>query len=181
MPNVRKKPELLVGAAGLIMAAGLLLWAGFGESAAMRAKGGDPTQGYTLQAEDPFAVPLETPPQSDANGIMSDAANPFGEGNAPGTQTHPSKSAELPDLPEAPQTSPGSATYATKPKTPSIVHLNSATSAQLQTLKGIGPAKAQAILDYRDAHGSFTDVQQLLDVKGIGPATLENILPYVVL
>lgn len=53
------------------------------------------------------------------------------------------------------------------------VNVNTATAEELvETLKGIGPKKAQAIIDYRTKHGPFTTLEQLKEVKGIGPATL---------
>lgn len=52
-----------------------------------------------------------------------------------------------------------------------MVNLNSATLEQLCTLVGIGPAKAQAILDYRAENGSFSAIEDIMKVKGIGPAT----------
>jgi competence protein ComEA len=55
------------------------------------------------------------------------------------------------------------------------ISLGSATLEQLDTLPGIGPVTAQAILDYRTEHGRFTSVDDLLDVKGIGEATLADI------
>ncbi|MGH3459769.1 helix-hairpin-helix domain-containing protein [Aeromicrobium sp.] len=55
------------------------------------------------------------------------------------------------------------------------ISLGSATLEQLDTLPGIGPVTAQAILDYRSEHGAFTSVDDLLDVKGIGEATLADI------
>lgn len=55
------------------------------------------------------------------------------------------------------------------------VNLNTADSAILQeALIGIGAVKAQAIVEYREAHGPFASVDELLEVKGIGAATLEK-------
>ncbi|WP_421259516.1 ComEA family DNA-binding protein [Aeromonas sp. 602826] len=53
------------------------------------------------------------------------------------------------------------------------VNINTATLAELTSLKGIGDKKAQAIVDYREKQGKFSSVDQLADVNGIGPATLE--------
>lgn len=53
------------------------------------------------------------------------------------------------------------------------VNINTATAEELvEVLKGIGPKKAQAIIDYREAKGPFASIEQLQEVKGIGPATL---------
>lgn len=48
------------------------------------------------------------------------------------------------------------------------VNLNTATKEELDTVKGIGPVKAQAIIDYRREHGSFKSVDDLKNVKGFG-------------
>lgn len=55
------------------------------------------------------------------------------------------------------------------------LNINTATSAQLETLSGIGAAKAQTIVAYRDAHGPFKTVNDLTRVKGIGAKTLEKL------
>lgn len=62
--------------------------------------------------------------------------------------------------------------------TPAIVNLNQATLAQLESLPGVGPATAQAILEYRAQRGRFRSVDDLLNVRGIGPAKLEQIRPH---
>ena len=55
------------------------------------------------------------------------------------------------------------------------IDLNTATVEQLDTLPGLGPITAAAIVAWRDANGKFTSVDQLGDVDGIGPARLEKL------
>lgn len=55
------------------------------------------------------------------------------------------------------------------------VNLNTATPEQLDTLPGVGPVTAQAILAWREENGRFGSVEDLLDVKGIGDATLAEL------
>ncbi|MBA2607994.1 MAG: helix-hairpin-helix domain-containing protein [Actinobacteria bacterium] len=59
-----------------------------------------------------------------------------------------------------------------------IVNLNEADASQLETLPGVGPATAKAIVDYRAEHGRFRSVDDLLNVRGIGPSKLEQIKPH---
>jgi competence protein ComEA len=57
----------------------------------------------------------------------------------------------------------------------SRINVNLATAQELEQLPGIGPARAQAIIAYREQHGPFASVEELLKVDGIGPTTLERI------
>lgn len=55
------------------------------------------------------------------------------------------------------------------------LNINTATAAEIQkALVGIGAKKAEAIVQYRDKHGPFTAIEQLIEVQGIGKATLEK-------
>ena len=59
------------------------------------------------------------------------------------------------------------------------VNVNIASASELESVPGISRTVAQAIVNYREASGAFTDVDQLLDVPGIGPSTLAAIRPFV--
>lgn len=53
------------------------------------------------------------------------------------------------------------------------VNINTADAAGLQALNGVGPAKAAAIVEYRDANGPFASIEDLTAVDGIGEKTVE--------
>ncbi|MFM9912384.1 MAG: ComEA family DNA-binding protein [Methylophilaceae bacterium] len=55
------------------------------------------------------------------------------------------------------------------------VDLNKATQAELEGVKGIGPAKAKAIIDYRTKNGAFKSVDDLDNVKGFGKKTVDKV------
>ncbi|WP_292807839.1 helix-hairpin-helix domain-containing protein [Methylotenera sp.] len=55
------------------------------------------------------------------------------------------------------------------------VDLNTATQADLEEIKGIGPVKAKAIINYRKQHGDFKSIEELDNVHGIGEATLTKL------
>ncbi len=55
------------------------------------------------------------------------------------------------------------------------VDINTATQSELETLKGIGPAKAKAIVEYRSQIGQFKSVNELTQVKGIGANTIQKL------
>jgi competence protein ComEA len=60
-----------------------------------------------------------------------------------------------------------------------LVNLNTATEAELDTLPDVGPVTAASILQWRDQHGGFTSIDELLEVDGIGTVTLGRLTPYV--
>lgn len=62
---------------------------------------------------------------------------------------------------------------------PTLVNLNTASSVELETLPDVGPVTAAAIVAWREEHGGFTSVEQLLEVSGIGEATLSSVAPFV--
>lgn len=88
----------------------------------------------------------------------------------PGVRTAMGSSVSSPAEQSAPPTG-----GATDRPTAGPVNLNTATVEELDVLPGVGPVTAAAIIAFRDANGSFTDVEQLGDVDGIGPARLEKL------
>lgn len=74
---------------------------------------------------------------------------------------------------------PGGSGVVTGPGGVALININSASQQQLETLSGVGPVLAAAIVAYRTQHGPFHSVDDLLDVSGIGPATLQALRPQV--
>ena len=60
-----------------------------------------------------------------------------------------------------------------------LVDINQANESQLTTIPGIGPSKAKAIVAYRDKHGSFSKVEDIMKVAGIKEGTFEKIKDYI--
>lgn len=80
----------------------------------------------------------------------------------------------------------GSSTTVSPTSSASSVHnkrisINYGTLAELDTLPGIGPTKAQAIVDYRTAHGLFKRLEDIQNVKGIGSKTYEDLKSLITL
>ena len=59
------------------------------------------------------------------------------------------------------------------------ININTATAEELQSLPGIGEARAKAIVDYRAEHGPFTYVEDLRAVSGIGEGILADLMDYI--
>jgi competence protein ComEA len=60
-----------------------------------------------------------------------------------------------------------------------LININTASETDLETLPGVGPVTAAAIIDYRTQNGPFSTVDDLIDVSGIGPSTLEQVRSFV--
>lgn len=102
-------------------------------------------------------------------------APPPGISPTPAVATSPTAS-PVPSQPAAPRpTSGGAAAPGPSGSIPGRVDLNNADQAALESLPGIGPSKAAAILQYRAEHGLFKNVEELDNVSGIGPATMADI------
>ncbi|HLV36889.1 MAG TPA: helix-hairpin-helix domain-containing protein [Spirillospora sp.] len=69
----------------------------------------------------------------------------------------------------------GGDTVLATPGTGGLVFINRATSEELQTLPGVGPALAERIIAYREANGPFSSLDDLDNVSGIGPALLSGL------
>jgi competence protein ComEA len=80
-------------------------------------------------------------------------------------------------IPVSVSTIPGALPIVGMPTTTAIppINLNSATSDQLDTLPGVGPSTAKAIISYRNRKGPFGKVEDLLNVPGIGPSKVAAI------
>jgi competence protein ComEA len=61
----------------------------------------------------------------------------------------------------------------------SQININTASATELTTIKGVGPAKAQSIIEYREKNGAFKTVDDLKLVRGIGDKMLEQLRPQV--
>lgn len=72
-------------------------------------------------------------------------------------------------------TTPNFGSFAATSSDNGKVNLNTATESELQTLTGIGPAKAAAIIEYRDTNGPFKEIEQLKEISGIGDKTFEKL------
>ena len=55
------------------------------------------------------------------------------------------------------------------------ININQATAGELETITGIGPSKATAILQYREENGAFKSIEELKNISGIGDKTFEKL------
>ncbi|WP_445490305.1 helix-hairpin-helix domain-containing protein [Niallia sp. 03133] len=81
--------------------------------------------------------------------------------------------------PQAISTDPDKGSAAVDGSPSNLVDLNSATPEDLETLPGIGPAKAEMIIEFRDSNGGFSTKEDLKKISGIGEKTFEKLSEYV--
>jgi competence protein ComEA len=55
------------------------------------------------------------------------------------------------------------------------ININSASAAELERLPGVGPSRAEAIVNYREENGDFTSIDEIMNISGIGPKTYDNL------
>jgi len=167
MKQIRKRPELILCAVGLAVAAAVVFFLAAQDRQAEAVL--SPTTQHISDAN-----PFDPNPQQPMPPLPSYSVQSYSTTAVIG-YTGVTVYEWLPEQttrPSAQQTSgqqPGSV----------MVNINTATAAQLETLPGIGPARAQAILEWRNQNGPFRDPAQLLEISGIGEATLRNILPFL--
>jgi competence protein ComEA len=65
------------------------------------------------------------------------------------------------------------------PRTASLVNLNTATAAQLETLPGIGAKTAARIIEYRQKVGGFKKIEELMNVRGVGEKSFLKLKPLI--
>ena len=83
------------------------------------------------------------------------------------------------DIPETAANSPANMNIDLDSEFEYPLDLNTASQEALDSLPGIGPAKAKDIITYRDEHGPFSSVDELENVSGIGEATVESLRDYL--
>lgn len=107
----------------------------------------------------------------EASGISVNQAQPLSDGQQVYVPTvqEAEEGSFVPAVPETTGTGEGMGTE------DGIVNLNTADAETLKTLSGIGDSKAQAILAYREEHGGFSSIEEIMQVPGIKESTFSMI------
>jgi competence protein ComEA len=109
--------------------------------------------------------------------VLGVIGSSYMRGPQPFPMSQESQSASAPQL-FSPQPEPSAPASPTAART-GQVSINNGTFAELDSLTGIGPVKAQAIIDYRSRIGGFKSLEELKAVKGIGEKTYQKLLPLI--
>ncbi|MDY5015104.1 MAG: helix-hairpin-helix domain-containing protein [Eubacteriales bacterium] len=126
---------------------------------------------------------------STASSVSSSAAPSAVPSSAVTSEMAPTRDTQAPETALLPETTEVSATAASSSAVSTAasvtaaasgkVNINTATAAELDTLPGIGPVKAQSIIAYREANGSFSSIEDLILVDGIGEKTMAELRPLI--
>jgi competence protein ComEA len=163
-PSTRPNQPVVVSVVGLVHTPGLVTLApGARIADALKAAGGSidgaDTVGLNMarQVDDGEQIVVGMAPVKGQPAVLGSSVSSGSA--APGPPSSPSRPAK------------GAPT--------ALIDLNTATVEQLDTLPGVGPVRAAAIVAWRNANGKFTSVDQLGEVDGIGPGRLEKLRPLV--
>ncbi|MDD6877972.1 MAG: helix-hairpin-helix domain-containing protein [Clostridiaceae bacterium] len=126
---------------------------------------------------------------STASSVSSSAAPSAVPSSAVTSETAPTRDTQTPETTAVPETTEVSGTAVSSSAVSTAasvtaaasgkVNINTATAAELDTLPGIGPVKAQSIIAYREANGSFSSIEDLILVDGIGEKTMAELRPLI--
>jgi len=163
-PSTRPNQPVVVSVVGLVHTPGLVTLApGARIADALKAAGGSTdgadTSGLNMarQVDDGEQIVVGMAPVKGQPAVLGSSVSPGSA--APGT--------------------PSSTSRPPKGVPTALINLNTASVEQLDTLPGVGPVRAAAIVAWRNANGKFTSVDQLGEVDGIGPGRLEKLRPRV--
>jgi competence protein ComEA len=163
-PSTRPNQPVVVSVVGLVHTPGLVTLApGARIADALKAAGGSTDGADTIglnmarQVDDGEQIVVGMAPVKGQPAVLGSSVSPGSA--APGT--------------------PSTTSQPTKGASTALINLNTATVEQLDTLPGVGPVRAAAIVAWRNANGKFTSVDQLGEVDGIGPGRLEKLRPLV--
>ena len=113
------------------------------------------------------------------NATVQEPVIVYSERSLEDAAAEPSRQSPAPDIPDpapaADETELSAGDGAESSYIEGRLNINTASLEELQTLKGIGPTKAQAIIEYREKYGGFTCPEEITEVKGIGGGTYEKI------
>jgi competence protein ComEA len=162
--SARPNQPVVVSVVGLVHTPGLVTLApGARIADALKAAGGTTDGADTIglnmarQVDDGEQIVVGIAPVKGQPAVLGSSVSPGSAARGPsGSPSRPAKGAPV-----------------------AVIDLNTATVQQLDTLPGVGPVRAAAIVAWRDANGKFTSVDQLGEVDGIGPGRLEKLRPLV--